>query len=119
MHTPTPWQINDHHAKFDTINIVADGPILIATLSTNKNRCSAAELGHAFDNALHIIRCVNAHAALVAALESLIENCALGEYESQRQGKPRRTEAIAQAHHALALAKEGESHAHHEHQESR
>lgn len=46
--------------------------------------------------------------ALLAALETLLSNNELGEFESQRQGKPSMIEARDKARAAIALAK-GES----------
>ena len=43
--------------------------------------------------------------ALLEALEMLLLNSELGEYESQRQGKPRMIEARSKARAAIAQAK--------------
>lgn len=58
-HTPTPWEVSN------TNNIVArhQTPELVAKLSKTSN-LERASLNRA--NAAHIVKCVNAHDALVA-----------------------------------------------------
>lgn len=68
-HTPTPWHVNDadeshviiQDDKGEYVAHVADPYFSVAS-------------GKCAKRAAHIVRCVNAHDALVAALKRLVEN---------------------------------------------
>lgn len=59
QHTPTPWKLN----KEKSGQIENSNGYIIAQAYQNKTE----------DNAKHIVHCVNNHAALVEALERIIE----------------------------------------------
>jgi hypothetical protein len=61
-HTPTPWQIG---SKVPNFIYARDGLDIIAQCDSWNESTRAEENA----NAAHIVRCVNAHDALVAALE--------------------------------------------------
>lgn len=89
-HTPTPWQVATH----DTNRRIVDKDwhsVCIATPKPSKPESWA--------NAAFIVRAVNSHAALVAALQSIADS---GHLESCNDTI--RDRALA----ALALAKGGE-----------
>ena len=62
-HTETPWKLgHNHNDIFDVDNHVIGTTYIREVLG----ECQA--------NAAHIVRCVNAHDALVAALQAVIED---------------------------------------------
>ena len=93
-HTPTPWQISSANAFHRA---------MIFAYPAHKQTAVAAltEGDNADANAAHIVRCVNSHDELVAALEWLV-NCA----DPNNDGELDRTKdvehAIEQACAALA-----------------
>jgi hypothetical protein len=64
-HTPTPWHIG---SKVPNFIYARDGLDIIAQCDSANESTRAEENA----NAAHIVRCVNAHDALVAALDNLL-----------------------------------------------
>ena len=86
-HTPTPWTL--------------EGRNILGAAHDGSMRCIAPVSGqspaNADANAAHIVRCVNAHDALVESLSGLIE--------WMEQHHPTAASNISKARAALALAK--------------
>jgi hypothetical protein len=64
-HTPTPWHVG---SKVPNYIYARDGLDIIAQCDSANESTRAEENA----NAAHIVRCVNAHDALIAALEGAI-----------------------------------------------
>jgi hypothetical protein len=64
-HTPTPWHIRNANTDSPVI-AYSDGEICSYVL--HESLIAEEHGGTALDNARYIVRCVNAHAELVAAL---------------------------------------------------
>ena len=63
-HTPTPWMVGSAPmGKYAQIQSLGNGFLKIAAVAPSADRNS---------NAAHIVKCVNAHDELVAALRNLI-----------------------------------------------
>jgi hypothetical protein len=67
-HTPTPWKRAGRQPDNHGVNIVDYRGFLVA-----QARAAGGGWSDAKSNAAHIVRCVNAHDELVAALRSLAE----------------------------------------------
>lgn len=65
-HTPTPWNYKQAYANGAGAFIGPDGKGIACITSSTKRDNNAA-------NAAHIVRCVNAHDELVAALRALLK----------------------------------------------
>lgn len=76
-HTPTPWQNGEHGVYVwskDGNVCVCGHPTATTTVSyTEAGRGQNDGLHEAIDNAHHIVRCVNSHAALLALVERVAE----------------------------------------------
>lgn len=93
QHTPTPWIVSKRNAG--AIPLHFQPP---EVLGRNGDMCVATQLGNGKEaeaNAEFIVRAVNSHDALVAALETLLQKCRV------RNGQLE----LDQARAALALAK--------------
>ena len=77
MHTATPWHVN----AISGARIVGDASVKADKYHINGANCTVARVYRPHD-AAHLVHCVNAHAALVAALRSFMRchfdgcNCA-------------------------------------------
>lgn len=73
-HTPTPWLYTPHAATIGGViwHQFGMAPVLIASIYSDTNK-SGIGAGETEANAAHIVRCVNAHDKLVAALRDLCE----------------------------------------------
>ena len=89
----TYYEVDDEN---ETCTILGDGQTYIGKIDSID--------GYNKEITESILHRVNTHAALVDALRVLLQNCELGEYECQKQGKPRMIESRELARHALALA---------------
>lgn len=88
-HTPTPWRIGDA------------GRTVFGPPNGNPSPETVAHTSRA--NAAHIVRCVNGHDALVAALRDLTRYVDAYEYGRKWAGRPHAEMDAARA--ALAAAK--------------
>jgi hypothetical protein len=68
--TPTPWRIATDEQGY-AHHIAADGYITVSSFSVAVKNCCDKETIKA--NAAHIVRSVNAHDELVAALQNMLE----------------------------------------------
>lgn len=106
-HTPGPWKANN--IKTDPTDLACaiwdkkgEIPICTGSFSVGKYNEVDAETMHA--NMQHIVHCVNTHAALVEALEAMVEEKA--DYmRINHLGDPEATHTIQIARKALAAAK--------------
>lgn len=108
QHTPLPW-----YTETDVDILDANGMTVCSTLEPESNVATQAD----YDNAAFIVKACNSHAALVEALEALLN---LGEYDGdgnyviKDRGEYTETDSpdeavipeLAQALAALKLAKE-------------
>lgn len=75
-HTPTPWHLNEMAGQYGTpVAIMADnddsGRHRVATFDERTTASKKAPQLPAIENANHMLKCVNAHDELVAALKEL------------------------------------------------
>jgi len=97
MPTPTPWQVEEYR----------NGNLIVIGTNTKEVAYTPRK---STEDAAHIVRCVNAHDTLVAALEALHEVMSdllddpHAEMTTQRYAA---LQAIDKSAHALALAKKG------------
>lgn len=68
-HTPTPWRVDDDFDVGGDLRIEGPGRYYIADMWTERLPRESFEQARA--DAAHIVRCVNSHAALVAALRTV------------------------------------------------
>lgn len=68
QHTPTPWRLMPKHNRYIAGRNEAGIDVIIADTGAES---VAAHKQRAIDNAAHIVKCVNSHDALVAALRKL------------------------------------------------
>ena len=103
-HTPIPWAISDVGIGFE-IEALVDGKLSIIA-QTQQLRPNDRDVNHTERkaNAAFIVRAVNSHDALVAALKELLEEhcCDDGSYD----GTTRECEVCRPAHAALKAAGE-------------
>jgi len=101
-HTPTPWRCEANSIHRITFNIL--GKVIEKGSGAKQDFCVAKFCK--VKDAAFIVRAVNAHDALVEALESLFKHCAMvhnawGDGDNTREAN----DAVAKARAALKLAK--------------
>lgn len=92
MNTPTPWEVSDHVGAYDYA--IGNDDYFVAYMQVLP--VDGADKA----NAALIVRAVNSHEALVAALEKLTE------FATEGVAVPESWDVILNARAALALAKE-------------
>lgn len=102
-HTPTPWRtVQEYDARHHSIPVLApwecDGkepyhPLIVQVLTG----CGHADKATALLDAAHIVRCVNSHDALVAALKGLLEKHACSSRSDEERPEMLRGYAALEA----------------------
>jgi len=95
-HTPTPWKFEDEYVRADALN-GDEGGNIVADVYTRPSHSHSPEMEA---NAAFIVRAVNAHDALVEALEIMV-----GSYEDRQCWPGKKDVLLDKMNAVLALAK--------------